>query len=102
MPGAATGAAMSPKPYLRPVSRDGVASEAEMELDYERSLERRRTEHGPASASIDAFWFLVRQGDPARLEAWLERHSADEVAYLRALLLEKCQLNLPKSSSTGC
>jgi hypothetical protein len=35
-----------------------------------------------ALSTITTFEFLVREGDSARLEAWLARQSADEVALL--------------------
>jgi hypothetical protein len=71
----------SAPPKLRIVARDGVASESELQRDA----------HGPAASTIAAFEYLVRQGDPARLEAWLARHPADEVVHLRKLLLEQQQ-----------
>jgi hypothetical protein len=77
------------RPLFRIVARDGVASAAELQTDYEASLARQRELDG-ASSTIDAFWFLVRLNDPDRLKAWLDRHSESEKAYLLSLL-EKCE-----------
>ena len=61
----------------------------DMQDDYEKSLERRRLERGPAKSTIDAFWYLVRLGDPRRLDAWLERHSAPIRAQLRKMKIQR-------------
>jgi hypothetical protein len=42
--------------------------------------------NGPAASTIAAFKHLVEQGDPTRLEVWLARHPADEIARLLELL----------------
>jgi hypothetical protein len=68
-----------------------VASAGELLGDYERSIKRQRDAHGPAASTVSAFWFLVRQGDSAKLASWVSRHPADVVAKLREILLEKVQ-----------
>ena len=78
------------RPLFRIVARDGVASAAELQTDYEASPARQRELDGAASSTIDAFWFLVRLNDPDRLKVWLERQSESEKAYLLSLL-EQCE-----------
>jgi hypothetical protein len=77
---------MSKRPNLRIVKDDGVASEGELQADYEATLKRTRAQHGPAASTIAAFKWLVAQNDPARLKDWLDRHDPDEVAQLLNLL----------------
>jgi hypothetical protein len=36
-------------------------------------------------ATIDAFWYVVRLADPARLSAWLDDHPKDEFFLLNLL-----------------
>jgi len=81
---------MTKRPTLRIVARDGVASAAELQADYEAALARRRELDGAASSTVDAFWFLVRLSDPDRFKVWLDRHSEIEKAYLLSLL-ERCE-----------
>jgi hypothetical protein len=47
---------------------------------------RPRPYQTPAS-TIDAFWYLVRLNEPARLKAWLLDHPHD-VRFLEELLLK--------------
>jgi hypothetical protein len=42
--------------------------------------------HGMAQSTIDAFKFVLRQNDPERLRAWLERRRPDERAALKKLM----------------
>ena len=60
---------MTKRPTLRIVARDGVASAAELQADYEAALARRRELDGAASSTVDAFWFLVRLSDPDRSQS---------------------------------
>jgi hypothetical protein len=39
----------------------------------------------PSQSTTDAFWFLVRQGDPERLKSWLRDHPKDAPALVKLL-----------------
>jgi hypothetical protein len=43
----------------------------------------------PASSTIDAFWYLVRLNDPARLSAWLDARPMDAPFLLKLLEARK-------------
>jgi hypothetical protein len=44
----------------------------------------------PASSTIDAFWFVVRRDDIARLRAWLADHPKDAPTLLKLLESKLC------------
>jgi hypothetical protein len=58
----------------------GCASAARLQRDYEATSERQRARYGPPEATLQAAAFLVREGDPKRLEDWLLTHSKRERA----------------------
>jgi hypothetical protein len=43
----------------------------------------------PAPSIVDAFWYLVRLGDPVRLKAWLQQHREDARALFNLLLADQ-------------
>jgi hypothetical protein len=60
-----------------------------LQRDYIRALQRERTINGPAKSTVDAFFWLIKQNDQARLDAWLDRHHPDEVKQLMDMLFDK-------------
>jgi hypothetical protein len=75
---AATGA----RPMLEdiPIARHGVPTASTLQRIYERGLKR------PAATTVAAAAYLVRIGDPARLEQWLmERPPQERVAIIAEL-----------------
>jgi hypothetical protein len=73
----------------RLVSRDGVATEAEMQVGYTVALRSYRSKYGLARAVVDTFKYLVRQNDPGRLREWLAKRPRDEAAALTKLMVTK-------------
>jgi hypothetical protein len=57
----------------------GTATAARLEREYERSLIRAHARDVPKS-TLEAADYLVREGDPKRLDAWLAGYSAVECA----------------------
>jgi hypothetical protein len=64
----------------------------DMSLDALYNHFLRQHQHRTAQSTIDAFFYLVRQGDQERIKNFLYSHS-DDAAYLRQLLEERCQAN---------
>jgi hypothetical protein len=71
----------------RLVARDGVASAAELQRDYERATRRERADHGLAPSTLDAFKYLLAQNDLERIRSWLARRAPDECAQLRRAMV---------------
>lgn len=53
--------------------------------------ERKQALYTPARSTIDAFWFVVRQGDPDHLMSWLAQHPAD-APHLHEIWGRKCSI----------
>jgi hypothetical protein len=50
-----------------------------------------RAAHKTAQSTVDAFWYVVRQNDPARLKAWLLDHPYDAATLLKLLDAKRCR-----------
>ena len=83
------------EPY-RLVSRDGVASAAELQRIYEGTIAATRARYGPPVSTLRAARFLPRLGDPKRLRAWLAEHGPDERIAIRQHLKQKRAKPCPK------
>jgi hypothetical protein len=70
------------------VSEHCVPSAQALQRVYERSFARQRASYGLAKSTNNAADYLIQQGDPKRLEAWLMQHGKQEraaiVAYIDA------------------
>jgi hypothetical protein len=51
--------------------------------------EPQKREYRTPQATVDAFWFVARQGDPDYLARWLAQHPAD-VPHLHKIWGQKC------------
>jgi hypothetical protein len=70
------------EPY-RLVSRDGVASTAQMQRAYDRTLAERFHPHLPAS-TVDALHHVLAQNDPLRLRQFLAARTPQERELMKA------------------
>jgi hypothetical protein len=70
----------------RIVARDGVASAAELQRDYERASRQERIDHGLAASTGDALKYVIAQRDPERLRRFMAGRSRDELAAMRRLM----------------
>jgi hypothetical protein len=73
----------------RIVARDGVASAAEMQRDYERATRQERVDHGLAPSTVAAFKYLLAQNDVEKLRLWLARRAPEERAELKRAMVPK-------------
>jgi hypothetical protein len=72
---------------LRPV-RDRVAAGESKRGDILEEDQAQQDGHKTAQSTVDAFFYLVRLGDSARLKCWLDDHPLDR-EHLQRLLREK-------------
>ena len=73
----------------RVVARDGVASAAELQRDYERAVGQERIDHGLAPSTVAAFKYALAQNDVGRLRSWLARRAPEEHAELKRSMVAK-------------
>jgi hypothetical protein len=79
--------------YIPLVANNGVPSAEELQRVYERTIERRRAQYGPAVSTLGAAEYLQKQDDPDRFRRWLAEHSPRERAAICAHLARKGQSN---------
>jgi hypothetical protein len=78
----------APQPY-RIVARDGVASAAEMQRDYQRACRQERIDGGLAPSTVAAFRHVLAQNDVERLRSWLAWRAPEEQAELKRTMVAK-------------
>jgi hypothetical protein len=64
------------------VSRDGVASAAELQRAYDRAIAERFRHRLPAS-TVDALLYVIPQKEPARLRQFIAGRTAHELRLMR-------------------
>jgi hypothetical protein len=67
------------------VSRDGVASTAQMQRAYDRTL-ARLFDHRPPTSTVDALHYILRQNDPERLRRFIAARRTQTRNQIRAHL----------------
>jgi hypothetical protein len=68
-----------------------VCSEAAMQREHERIIERQRELYGPAARTLMAAEWLAAYCDAGRFREWLDRHSADDALAIVQRLKERRQ-----------
>lgn len=79
---------------LTPVDDSVSETLAQWEADYAKKPPTAKPKERPyrtPEATEQAFFYVVRQNDPAQLEQWLAEHPRD-ARYLQQQLEKKCQL----------
>ena len=75
--------------HHRIVARDGVASAAELQRDYERATRRERVDHGLAPSTPAALKYVLAQNDVEKIRSWLARRAPEEHAELKHAMVAR-------------
>jgi hypothetical protein len=72
-----------------PIVGTHVPGAAQLQAEYERTIQRHRERYGPTEATRDAAECFVSRDDPKQFEAWLLQHPVAERAAIVAHVKNK-------------